>query len=113
MSGPGAEERQRDVQVLAGNDPPAIGAPTIPELTRLPGSDGIEDVRGEPQGEEETKPFIAPHATGRAHTSLCRFCVKRRRARWSEAITERRRIESRLPGKLKEAPRPPAGVSAW
>jgi len=63
-SGPGAEKGQGDVQVLARHDTQHLLVCRLAQLELLPGDDGVEDVRREPEGEKETKPFIAPHATG-------------------------------------------------
>ena len=55
------EERERDVQVVAAHDADAG------KLLALPALDGVEDLVGQPQCEEEPEPFIIAHASGRNH----------------------------------------------
>src|SRR5438132_12572817 len=102
-----AEERGRDVEVLAGDDPAAREMPLLPRDER------VEDLVGEPEGTEEPEPFIARHATSGRHAESSRFCDRRRRSRWSAIAAARLRIASRSPGMTNSWPRPPSGSSAW
>ena len=58
---PGAEEGERDVEMLARDF-----APTA-ELLGLPPLEAIDNGVREPEGAEETQAVMAPDGTGRAH----------------------------------------------
>ena len=59
--GPGAEEGERDMEMLARDDSPAAKA------FGLPTAEGVQDSIREPKGTEETQAATAPDGTGRAH----------------------------------------------
>jgi hypothetical protein len=56
------EECQREVQVLARDEPPAA------ELGGLPGRQLVEDVAGKAKRAEEAETFIALHASAHFRT---------------------------------------------
>lgn len=58
---PGAEEGERDVEMLARDDP------AVAKEFGLPAPEGVEDVVREPKRTEETQAVTAPDGTGRAH----------------------------------------------
>ena len=59
--GPGAEEGERDVEMLARDDSPAA------KVFGLPTAEGVQHGIREPKGTEETQAVTAPDGTGRAH----------------------------------------------
>src|SRR5215211_446139 len=103
-AGPGAEERERDVEVLARDD-----APT--ELLALPLNDSVQDGGGQGKAAEESKAIIALDATGSSHTRSRELCVRSVRKRWSATAVDRRRICSRSPGRLSSRLRSPSDVA--
>ena len=102
-----AEEGERDVQVLAGDDADAAEVRALPRLA------GVEDLLGQAEPEEEAQPLIAAHASRGGHAASSGLRVRSVRTRWSAITTERARIEARSPGKLSSRPSPPSGPSAW
>ena len=110
LAADGSVARRHVVASVGRNEPDPIG---VAELPRLPGGEVRDDVVGEPKREEQAEPLIPSHATGGSYAASSRFCSKRRRRRWSDPTTARRRIESRSPGTLKNPPLPDSGVSTW
>lgn len=104
-SGPAAEERERDVQVLPRDDA-ALDVPLGP------GGDPLDRSVGEPERAEEPEPSIGSDATAVRVARVYQLWVKRRRTRWSAATAARERIASRSDGYEKSITRAPSGVSA-
>ena len=67
-----AEEDERDVQVLGGDDPAAVQLLVLQLLT-LPGGDRLDGLAGELQRAEEAHTLIPTHASGRRVTCLSRL----------------------------------------
>ena len=109
-AGTGAEERERDVEVLArdGADTRNAG-----ELAPLPLDQPVESFVWEPESAEEPDAFIGLHATGGGAQCLCRLCNKRRRKVWRAVTAARARIVVRSAGTLNSAPLEPYGPAAW
>src|SRR5215216_4453966 len=74
LAGPGAEERERDVEVLARDDAPA-------EVLGLPLDDPVDDGGGQGKAAEESKAIMASDAIASTHTRSSRFCVRSVRRR--------------------------------
>ncbi len=64
---PGAEEGERDVELLGANDPDPIDAS---ELLLLPGGEAGERIAGKPEGAKKSERFITLEASRFLHTGL-------------------------------------------
>ena len=95
------------MQVVAGNDPPALE----PAPARRRGRRATSSGRRRPQ--KSLSFLIALDLTGGRHAGSSRLCVKSRRNRWSDATVARRRIESRSWPYVNSIPCDASGVSAW
>jgi hypothetical protein len=58
---PSAEEREREVEMLARDDP------ALAEMLVLPGLEVVQDAVGKPERAEEPEVLIAPEVTGGSH----------------------------------------------
>ena len=72
--------------------------------------DGVGDLRGKLEREEEPQSVTVIDASGPGHAALCRLCVRRRWARWSAPDGGAVRIAARSPGKENSSPRSSHGA---
>src|SRR5450830_60985 len=105
---PGAEKGDRGMEVLRRDE----ARPAFGELRPLPRGEPLTVVGRKCVSDEEAYPFIAAHASGRAHTSMCPICVRRRLRRWSAATAAKRRTWFRSPLKRSSCSICPSGPAA-
>src|SRR3954462_14489188 len=103
-----AEEREREMEVLARDD-----SQVAVQRRGLPGDHLVERLVGQAQREEQAQPLIGSDATCRGHTTSSRLRDRSVRARCNAMTTERARMAARSPGKLNSRPTPASGPSAW
>src|SRR5262249_61730205 len=92
-----AEERERDVELLAADDANTLDPA---EGLGLPARKLVDGVVTQAQCAEQAQAFTATDASSRGHTELSRLCAKSRRTRCSAATVARALTVSRSAGAL-------------